>query len=129
MSLVEKGTLIVCFLSSLSQRQIERRIYRSFQTVNLWFIINSYQIIANHYQNNLHVSNEITCLNFSSQDKKFVIVLFKNANELGVVPCNWINNGLCAWLPQKDKKGYARKRVSLCINWVKYDVKQYESVC
>jgi transposase len=24
------------FLSSLSQRQIERRIYRSFQTVNLW---------------------------------------------------------------------------------------------
>ncbi len=54
-------------------------------------------------------------------------MLFKNANELGVVPSNWIKNGLCAWPPQKDKKGYARKRVPPCINWVKYDVKQYES--
>ncbi len=83
--------------------------------------------LANRYQNNLHVSNEITCPNFSPQDKKFVIVLFKNANELGVVPSNWIKNGLCAWPPQKDKKGYARRRIPPCLNWVKYEVKQYES--
>jgi transposase len=36
LSLVEKGRLIGYFESGLSQRQIARRLNRSFQTVNLW---------------------------------------------------------------------------------------------
>ena len=75
-------------------------------------------------------NNSFGCIlttRYFSKAGKFVIVLFKSTNELGIVPDIWISNDLCAWPHQIDKEVCVRKRIPPTRSWVRYEVKQYEA--